>query len=437
MDPTLIKLFPFLAVLTPFLLFFGQIRALVSKIISIFIIRVELHNDTATAFNYLAQSKGKRWTLGAWRYRAIDDYSKIDKKRIAIGYEELGREPQILRIGRSFILCQNKSGNQGGGDYEDRKTTLYYIRGTFAHEAFLIEAMDFYNARQEAARFNVTIMTGDGKRVVTGKEKHNGYDPFGSESKSDVYKSNRILKYKREDLGSQVGAETLAVGYVFCSQAKALMADAERWFRSQQWYQQHGMLWRRGVLISGKQGSGKTTLVRKVCQKLDIPLYVFDLSSMSNKEFYTNWAECQSNTPCAVLFDDIDKVFDKQENIAGEQGGGLSFDALLSALSGAQPSEGMLVFCTANDVNKIDSTLACSSNGSASRPGRIDATIEINEMEEDNRRELAKQLFGESDVNLDEIVKHGEGMTAAQFNNYCTNISLDRFWSKQLSQHAN
>jgi hypothetical protein len=432
-DP-IIKYFPFVALLTPFVLFFNQIRAFANKLFSLIVVRVDLSDDVKTAFNYYIQIHGKKWPLGSSRYNSILDYSKVDKKRVAVGYEEIDRSPQLLKIGKSFLLTKVQKTDNGGMEY-DRCLTFYYIRGTFKHEPVLIEALDFLNARQESNRFKVIIRTGEGKKTIVGKENggRGGYDrqPHYLDS-HDVYKSNRILKYDRKDLGSVLYKEDVSRGYVFCAAAKKLINECQKWFESENWYRKHGILWRRGILINGIQGSGKTSLVRKICQILDIPLYCFDLASMSNKEFVDNWLECQSESPCAVLFDDIDKVFNGKENIVSESGGGLTFDAFLSALSGAQPSEGILVFCTTNDLSKIDETLAQKENSTSSRPGRIDTIVEINEMAEEDRRILAKELLGDYDLDIEKIVQNGSGMTAAQFNNMCSNLSLNKYWeSKQ------
>jgi hypothetical protein len=427
----ILSYFPFLAIITPIVLFFSQIKAAILKIFSLFIIKVEMNEDASVAFNYYSQEKAKRWSLGSIRYNSTSDYSRIDKKRISIGYEELGHEPQFVKIGKAFLLIHNKKLDaKDTYSYEAPKNTLiYYIRGTFNHEKYLIEAFDFFNSRQEKERFKIIIRTGDGKRILIGKKERSEF--AASFDNSDVYKSNRILKYNRQDLGSVQTKEDIQRGYVFCSQGTKLLEDSKKWFESADWYRQHGILWRRGVLIHGLQGSGKSSLVRKICQIIDIPLYSFDLSSMSNKEFLNNWLECQADSPCAVLFDDLDKVFDKQKNITGENGGGLSFDAFLSALSGAQPSEGMLVFCTANNIKKIDKTLAIKEDGIPSRPGRIDSIISINEMKEEDRRALAKDILSESSLDIEKIIKDGHGMTAAQFNNFCSNISLDNYWKNK------
>lgn len=435
--PDLIKMFPFLAILSPILLFFGQIRSFVSRFFSLFVIRVELLDDTSIAFNYYVQQKGKHYAFGVHRYNSVEDFSIVDKKRVVIGYEEISKQPQMIKIDGSIIFAMDKKGNDAGGAWSDNKTVFYYLRGTFKHEQCIIRALDLLNQRQETRRFKVIIRHGSGNKNFISNRSGEPTE-IGSKGArkthldtSDVYKGNRLLKYKPDQLGSMDAIETLDNGYVFCSRGKKLLSECKRWFDSESWYRKHGILWRRGTMIHGIPGAGKTSLVRKICQILDMPLYQFDLSSMSNSEFGEAWKECQSNTPCAVLFDDIDKVFDKQTNIMDENGGGLSFDALLSALSGAQPAEGVLVFATANDINKVDETLANVKSNTASRPGRIDSIIEIGVMEEANRRVLAEQLLDGHGLDVESAVKTGEGMTAAQFNNYLTDIALDKYWSQK------
>lgn len=173
-----------------------------------------------------------------------------------------------------------------------------------------------------------------------------------------------------------------------------------------------------------------TSLVRKICQTLDIPLFVFDLGSMSNAEMIENWKEMQAYAPCAVIFDDIERTFEGSHNVA-KNGGGLTLDCLLGCLSGAIPCEGVLKFATANAPEKLDPALGIIENGKPSRPGRFDMIVTLGEMTAQDRKALAAMILKGLDVNLDEIVAKGEGMMAAQFNDYCTNLAVGLYWARE------
>lgn len=54
---------------------------------------------------------------------------------------------------------------------------------------------------------------------------------------------------------------------------------ARQWYDKKEWYRSMKIPWRRGWLIYGISGSGKSMLIRCVAQDLDIPLFVYDLGS--------------------------------------------------------------------------------------------------------------------------------------------------------------
>jgi hypothetical protein len=83
------------------------------------------------------------------------------------------------------------------------------------------------------------------------------------------------------------------------------------------------------IAILGATGSGKSSCIRVICQILDLPLYVFDLASLTNKELIEKWQECQQTQPCAVLFEDIDAIYDKRKLVNEEVGP--SFDCLIKS----------------------------------------------------------------------------------------------------------
>lgn len=428
-DPSLLAYLPWLAILAPITMFWGQTKEIIGKIFRIFVVRVELQNDVAIAFSKYVLENHKRYQLGDWCYTGNKIFSKIERKRIRIGFEQINRTPQIAKINKSFVLLQTKQNRDNDNDsWIEHRVNLYYFRGTFKHEEFIINCLDNINKNIKDNRFRIEIKYGMGKRQFIDKSsKPSSFGPGPEVSDNDFLENNynRILKYKITDLGSNEDSKSIFKGYVFCDAANQLLLECQKWLNSEEWYRQHGLNWRRGFLVHGQQGSGKTSSIRKICQILDIPLFIFDLASMSNSEFIENWKDIQSFTPCAVIFDDIDKVFDGKENISGSEGGGLSFDQFLSSLSGASPIQGIISFMTANDISKVDETLGSTKDGLMTRPGRIDSIIEIGKMELKNRKQLSKLILGYED---EELINKSEGTTASQFADILTQKALDKFW---------
>lgn len=66
-----------------------------------------------------------------------------------------------------------------------------------------------------------------------------------------------------------------------------LLEDAKHFLSPQtrRWYQDHGVPYRRGWLLSGIPGSGKTSLVHVVASELELPIYTISLCSKRYVEF--------------------------------------------------------------------------------------------------------------------------------------------------------
>ena len=59
---------------------------------------------------------------------------------------------------------------------------------------------------------------------------------------------------------------------------RTIVDDARAFLRLERWYAERGIPYRRGYLLHGAPGSGKTSLVRAVAGELRLPVYQLPLS---------------------------------------------------------------------------------------------------------------------------------------------------------------
>ena len=150
--------------------------------------------------------------------------------------------------------------------------------------------------------------------------------------------------------------------------AEALVADVEEFLGKAQWYIDRGIPYRRGYLLHGPPGGGKSSIVFALAShlKLDIAILSLAESSMSDKDVRSLLAELPPN--CILLIEDIDAAFHQRE--AGEdKENRVTFSGLLNALDGVMSPEGMILAMTTNHPEKLDRALI--------RPGRIDVPVFI------------------------------------------------------------
>ncbi|KAH9930347.1 P-loop containing nucleoside triphosphate hydrolase protein [Fomitopsis serialis] len=153
----------------------------------------------------------------------------------------------------------------------------------------------------------------------------------------------------------------------------------------------NGIPFRRGYLLYGAPGSGKTSVIQSMAGELGLDIYILTL----------NRAGLDDDT--LTLIEDIDAAFHRgvsrrpsEEEGFGDNGGGslaqgtrdkkgaaecrVSLSGLLNALDGIAAQEGRILFATTNHHAALDPALC--------RPGRMDLRIEFKLASQDQARRL-------------------------------------------------
>lgn len=107
-----------------------------------------------------------------------------------------------------------------------------------------------------------------------------------------------------------------------------------------------------GVMLTGEKGSGKTLLTKNVCAELakqNVPTIVINAPWCGDK--FNSFIQ-SIEQPCAILFDEFEKVYDSEQQ-----------EMILTLLDGVFPSK-KLFMLTTNDKWRVDRHMR-------NRPGRI------------------------------------------------------------------
>ncbi|KAL1762111.1 P-loop containing nucleoside triphosphate hydrolase protein, partial [Schizophyllum commune] len=156
--------------------------------------------------------------------------------------------------------------------------------------------------------------------------------------------------------------------------------ETERWFTSV------GIPYRRGILLHGPPGTGKTSTIYALAGELNLEIYSLSLSNNFVNDSFLQRAASSVPKHSILLIEDIDCAFSREEegsssaqnqapppfmSLYGMAGSGKSqvtLSGLLNVIDGVGSEEGRLFFCTTNHIDRLDPALL--------RPGRIDRKIE-------------------------------------------------------------
>lgn len=150
-------------------------------------------------------------------------------------------------------------------------------------------------------------------------------------------------------------------------QAEGVLADLRQFLASHERYAQLGIPWRRGYLLHGPPGTGKTSLVTALASELRLNVCALSLASpiVTDEKIHTLLAAVPQRS--LLLIEDVDAFFHDRD--AAHAQVRLSFSGFLNALDGVATQEGTVLFMTTNHLERLDPALI--------RAGRIDEQIEL------------------------------------------------------------
>jgi len=154
---------------------------------------------------------------------------------------------------------------------------------------------------------------------------------------------------------------------------KQELLDDIKWFLANEpWYQERHIPWRRGYLLHGPPGCGKSSMVFAAASDLKLSVYIINLREDNMSDAILRSMFQRIPKRAIVLLEDVDAsgvvvVSDEAPVPAatiGYRQAGITFSGLLNALDGVAAGEGRVMFLTTNHRSKLQPALL--------RAGRVD-----------------------------------------------------------------
>eukprot|EP01059_Diplonema_ambulator_P006555 TRINITY_DN16211_c0_g1_i1.p1 TRINITY_DN16211_c0_g1~~TRINITY_DN16211_c0_g1_i1.p1 ORF type:complete len:420 (+),score=52.05 TRINITY_DN16211_c0_g1_i1:47-1261(+) len=138
-----------------------------------------------------------------------------------------------------------------------------------------------------------------------------------------------------------------------------MMEDIRDFLEARDWYVNMGIPYRRGYLLYGPPGCGKSSFVLALAGALDMAICML---SLSNRQLDDEGLLMLLNTApqrSIILLEDVDRAFSTESRV--------TVSGILNSIDGVAAQEGRLLFLTTNHIDRLDDALI--------RPGRCDVKL--------------------------------------------------------------
>lgn len=181
---------------------------------------------------------------------------------------------------------------------------------------------------------------------------------WNSEVRSEILVYSGGLWFKNEELYQSIRSATFDNLILAGEFRRELESDFARFFESREVYERYGLPWKRGALMIGPPGNGKTHTIKALINQLKRPcLYArsfkskYDTEQEGVREFF---ARARRTAPCMVVLEDLDSLVSAESRAY-----------FLNEMDGFASNTGILVIGTTNHPEKLDPAIR-------DRPSRFD-----------------------------------------------------------------
>ncbi len=196
-------------------------------------------------------------------------------------------------------------------------------------------------------------------------------------------------------------------------------------------YKEYSIPFKRGILLCGKPGCGKTLTckwLRALCYERDFSTKIITLETYSEARQHgavRRLFQLPRESPGIIFFDDMDVM------VKDRATGNLELQNFLTNLDGVMPTEGAVFVFTTNYIEELDEAFV--------RPGRIDLFLTYRVPGKRLRRRYVKTLFHDNikkQIDVEDFIKRTDKYTFAEVEEVRKLMAMDIIDGKDVSMES-
>lgn len=200
-----------------------------------------------------------------------------------------------------------------------------------------------------------------------------------------------------------------------------ILRDCREFIQNPQWYADRGIPYRRGFLLYGPPGCGKSSFITALAGEIEFGICLLNLSERGLTDDRLNHLMNVAPQQSIILLEDIDAAFisredSKTQKAAFEGLNRVTFSGLLNCLDGVASTEARIVFMTTNYLERLDPALI--------RPGRVDVKEYVGYCTRHQLEQMFMRFYAGEEgaknakVFAENVLKEGRNVSPAQVQGY-------------------
>lgn len=268
---------------------------------------------------------------------------------------------------------------------------------------------DIENSLGEVSKYQQWQVTSKGVytamgKIITHKLLPAGYYSLSIDQKGNIYANARNFIYD---------------DYIDLPipEFKEILTDIDKFWNIKDKFSDYGFVFKRGILIHGKQGLGKSFLINGIIKDLIdkregvvFSLYNYKDLNIFHTFFRDQFRHIEPERPVVVVIEDIDGLCRNKETET----------ELINMLDGVEHSSNVIYLATTNHIHQLQERIT-------NRPSRFDRRYHIKAPDENVRRVFIEKKMKPKDlkkINIDEWVRKTEGFNLAHIKELIISVVL-------------